>query len=305
MDRVEIAGDRIRDIVNSPRRRYALLQNGNRWLQLCSAMDAIGDTQLAVRAYLDHPIKEVESDGWSYLVVYGILQALYVQQDAAKMLATCLNLPFELPNHLVNIREIRNDSIGHPAGRGAFISRITLSAEGFQLMVSSKKRGQEFRGVRLRTIAEQQTDVMGGLLERAAEQLMADELDHRNKFRAHPLRSFCSGMGYAVEKISAGLRDSSEVPMALGGVDSILAAVDKFRTAIEERGLTSPYADSVGETLSEIAFALERLVPRLHGSHVEWTPRDVEVYRFFLAAKIAELKGLAKEIDDDYQSDEV
>jgi hypothetical protein len=30
----------------------------------------------AVRAYLDHPMKEVESDGWSYLVVYGILQVL-------------------------------------------------------------------------------------------------------------------------------------------------------------------------------------------------------------------------------------
>jgi hypothetical protein len=131
MDRVEVGGGRIRDIVNTPRRRYALMENRQRWLQLCSAMDAIGDTQLAVRAYLDQPMKEVESDGWSYLVVYGILQVLYVQQDAAKMLAGCLKLPFELPDELVNIREIRNDSIGHAAGRGAFISRITLSQDGF------------------------------------------------------------------------------------------------------------------------------------------------------------------------------
>jgi hypothetical protein len=63
-------------------------------------------------------MKEVESDGWSYLVVYGILQVLYVQQDAATMLAGCLKLPFELPDELVNIREIRNDSIGHAHGRG-------------------------------------------------------------------------------------------------------------------------------------------------------------------------------------------
>src|SRR5205809_356036 len=126
MDRVQVAGDRIRDIVNSARRRHALLQDRQRWLRLASAMDVIGDTQLAIRAYLDEPIKTIRSTGWSYLIVYGILQVLYVQQDAAKTLATCLNLPFELPAEIVNTRDIRNDSIGHPTGRGTFISRITL-----------------------------------------------------------------------------------------------------------------------------------------------------------------------------------
>jgi hypothetical protein len=169
----------------------------------------------------------------------------------------------------------------------------------------SKKGKQEIRGISLRAVADQQTDIMGGLLERAMEQLVADELEHRKKFRAHPLRGLCSGMGYAVEKISAGLTDAGEVPMAFGGVDSILAAVAKFRTAIEERGLTSAYADSVGDTMAEIDFALERLVPRLKGGNAEWAARDVEVYRFFLAAKIDELKSLAKEIDADYESDEV
>ncbi|MCC7417290.1 MAG: hypothetical protein IT176_09120 [Acidobacteria bacterium] len=305
MDRVEVAGDRIRDIVNDPRRRHALMQNRQRWLQLCSAMDAIGDTQLAVRAYLDEPLKDVDSNGWSYVVVYGILQVLYVQQDAAKVLASALRLPFELPDDLVTIRELRNDSIGHAAVRGAFISRMSLSQEGFQLLMPIRKGKQEIRGINLRTVADQQTDIMGSLLERALEQLVADELEHRKKFRAHPLRGLCGGLGYAVEKISAGLTDAGEVPMAMGGVDVVADAVAKFRGAIEERGLTEAYADSVGDTMAEIDFALERLVPRLKGAHADWTPRDVEVYRFFLAAKVNELKSLAKEIDDDYDSDEV
>lgn len=305
MDRVEVAGDRIRDIVNDPRRRHALMQNRQQWVQLCSAMDAIGDTQLAVRAYLDEPLKDVDSDGWSYVVVYGVLQVLYVQQDAAEVLAKALKLPFKLPDELEIIREIRNDSIGHPAGRGAFISRMSLSQEGFQLLKPIKKGKQEIRGINLRTIADQQTDVMGGLLERALEQLVADELEHRKKFRAHRLLGLCGGLGYAVEKISAGLTDAGEVPMAMGGVDVIADAVVKFRGAIDERGLTEAYADSVGDTLAEIDFSLERLVPRLKGGNAAWTSRDVEVYRFFLAAKINELKSLANEIDDDYTSDEV
>src|SRR5262249_49666 len=139
MDRVQIAGDRIRGIVNTPRRQHALMENRQRWLQLCSAMDAIGDTQLAVHAYLDEPTKEAESDGRSHRGASGILQVLYVKQDAGKTLATCLRLAFELPDELGHIREIRNDSIGHPTGRGGFISRITLSQDGFQLLVPGKK----------------------------------------------------------------------------------------------------------------------------------------------------------------------
>ena len=73
-DRVQEAERRIRDIVNDPRRKAVLMQNRQRWFQLCASMDAIGDTQLAVRAYLDEMKKfdEGESDGWSYIVVYGI-----------------------------------------------------------------------------------------------------------------------------------------------------------------------------------------------------------------------------------------
>src|SRR5438105_2171589 len=157
MDPVEAAGQRIRDIVNEPRRRHALLQNKQQWLQLCSAMDAIGDTQLAVRAYLDEPVDHGKSNGWSYLVVYGILQVLYVQQDAAGMLARCLRLPFDLPVELVAIRDVRNDAIGHPAARSTFISRISLSSNGFQMLVPINGR-TEFRGVDVRAIAEQQTE---------------------------------------------------------------------------------------------------------------------------------------------------
>ena len=109
-DPVEAAEQKIRDIVNSPRRHRALKRNRQRWFQLCAAMDAIGDTQLAVRTYLDELKDGDESHGWSYIVVYGILQVLYVRQDAAKALANCLNVKLELPEDLEAIRESRNDA---------------------------------------------------------------------------------------------------------------------------------------------------------------------------------------------------
>ena len=305
MDSVEAAEQRIRDIVNNPRRRQTLLQNRQEWLRLCSAMDAIGDTQMAVRAYLDEPIVDSESTGWSYLAVYGILQVLYVQQDAAMTLANCLKLTVEWPVELEAIRETRNDSIGHPTGRGTFISRISLSAEGFQLLVPVKGK-REFRNVRLRAVVEQQTDVMGKHLERALEQLVADELAHRKHFRDRPLRNAVPHtLGYALEKIGAGLHDASEQPMAFGGVDMIRGVVTKVRQMIDERGLTEAYKDSMGEALADIEHAVDRIDSRLKGADLGWNHRDAEVYWFFLAGKIDYLKRLATEIDQDYESDDV
>src|SRR5262245_41556966 len=127
MDPVERGEQRVRELVNVPRRQAALLQNKQSWIRLCSAMDAIGDTQMAIRSYLDDPAHKNGSDGRAYLLVYGILQVLYVQQDAVGTLSKVLNIPFTLPAELEEIRDIRNDSIGHPTGRGGFISRITLS----------------------------------------------------------------------------------------------------------------------------------------------------------------------------------
>jgi hypothetical protein len=143
-------------------------------------MDAIGDTQLAVRAFLDEPTETRRSDGWSYVIVYGVLQVLYVQQDAARTLAECLRLPFELPGELAAIREARNASIGHPTNyrraSSTAISRMSLTPDGFQMLVFKSGHRPEFRNVGVRAAAEQQTMVMADLLTRAAEHLVNEEL---------------------------------------------------------------------------------------------------------------------------------
>src|SRR5467141_3778716 len=95
---------RIRDLVNAPRKQVALLKERSRWLQLCSSLDVIGDTELALEAHMC----EVLPEGWgtSYLIVYGALQALFLQQDALFHLAEALTLPEPLDKY-PRLREIR------------------------------------------------------------------------------------------------------------------------------------------------------------------------------------------------------
>lgn len=84
--------------------------------------------------------------GSSYLLAYGFLQALFLQQDAVEHLHDAIQLPWESDPLLKEIREIRNDSIGHPKNRQggksfSLISRPSISKSGFELMTVEPNKG--------------------------------------------------------------------------------------------------------------------------------------------------------------------
>jgi hypothetical protein len=70
----------IRDFINSRRRLHTLIQVRPDWNRLTSSLDVIGDTEMAFDAYLEHLHDPAES-GDLYILLYGVLQALFIQQD--------------------------------------------------------------------------------------------------------------------------------------------------------------------------------------------------------------------------------
>ncbi|MCB1019033.1 MAG: hypothetical protein KDC27_03845 [Acidobacteria bacterium] len=102
------------------------------WHRSCAAMDVLEDGHSGIEYY---STTIPDSRGPLYVLIYGILQITYVQQDALKCLRDAVGLPTHLS--LPPIRETRNDFIGHPTNRkgsrGAlFISRPSLSKSQFQ-----------------------------------------------------------------------------------------------------------------------------------------------------------------------------
>ena len=131
----------IREFINAPRSQHALLQDAASWNCLCSSLDTIGDTEFAIAAYGASP--KPNSEGATYLLVYGILQALFIQQDAVDNMCKALQIDYVIDPSLKEVREIRNDSIGHPTKRGSgkgnaynFITRSSLTTAGFTLMAT-------------------------------------------------------------------------------------------------------------------------------------------------------------------------
>ena len=124
------------------------MKDRDAWLKLCSSLDAIGDTDLALDSHLAEQFPSAV--GAVYLMVYGALQVLYVQQNAASDLLDTLRIE-EVAHkdypRLSRIRELRSASIGHPTKKKTkggysyhFINRVTLRTRGFMLLSNRSRK---------------------------------------------------------------------------------------------------------------------------------------------------------------------
>ena len=136
---IQKLANKIRYYINIERNQYQLSRDLKKWNQLCSALDTIEDTDLAIESF--QSCEWSAETGMKYLLVYGILQALFIQQDAFKYLAECLETNCELNDCLQKVRDLRNRAIGHPVKKNSkrsqtsyVIGRYSMEKEkGFTL----------------------------------------------------------------------------------------------------------------------------------------------------------------------------
>jgi hypothetical protein len=300
---------KIRDIINNPRKQHALLQNTAAWNMLCSCLDVIGDTELSFDAYLRQ--REVKDNGEKYLLVYGALQALFIQQDAVKNLAEALSISYDPDPLLEHIREIRNDSVGHPTKRGGgvgrafnFIVRVSLSHHGFTLMTTYPDGRTQFLDVSVPDLINKQRATLTKALADVVSKLEADEMEHRHKFKDERLQDiFPSTMGYYFEKISGACYGSELVALGAGVVGLVLDCLEKFKAALQVRGTLKAY-DSVTYYLDLIEYPLTELKKYFENSPDSILDgKSAYIFAFFAHKHIEMLQQIAKEIDEEYASE--
>ena len=213
MTRITELEQEIRELINAPRKHRAILEDSAEYHKLCSCLDVIGDTELAFRAH-----EEMSDDprpGSSYLLVYGFLQALVLQQDAVRYLYEALGLPSEPDPELQELREIRNDAVGHPTNRRggksfSHISRPLMSKAGFELMTfEPNELAPMSRSVRLKSLLEKQHAQLEEALAALVQALRQEEIEHRQQFRDEKLVAlFPPVLSYYFEKVSEAVQGS-------------------------------------------------------------------------------------------------
>lgn len=298
----------IRDFINNPRKQHALLQDTAAWNLLCSCLDTIGDTELAIGAYKssDNP----SPDGATYILVYGALQALFVQQDAVENLCQALAIAYVRDPLLNDIREIRNNSAGHPTKRGDgkgraynFISRSSLTKGGFDLMTTyPDSRSPLFRHVSIPSLIASQIAILQNVLSEVLEKLKTEETEHRAKYRNQRLQDvFPPTIGYYFQKIVEATHGSKPAEFGTLHVTLISETVEAFKEQLKERGMLEAY-DSVDYLLKLIEYPIRELISYFtDATRSSINAEGAYIFAFFIEKHIEELRTISKEIDEVYE----
>lgn len=299
---------KIRIEINNPRKQYLLLKDSKGWNQLCSALDIIGDTELALTSYRN--MVRPTDDGEKYLLVYGLLQTLFVQQNAVRHLAEVLDISIGEDPNLNRVRDIRNDAIGHPTKRRSgkkqtshFISRSSLSKWGFTLASSDPDiKRLAFRDINLSELLKIQEQGISHQLTAILEELGMEDHDHRKMFRDKSIAAiFPPTMGYYFEKVFESIHSKQGWELGQVYLELIIDRYKEFRAELEKRG-EIPANDFLMQDLDELLYPFDRLRQFFReGPNDIFKAADASIFAFFLRERHRDFVKYAEEIDENYK----
>ena len=301
----------IRDLINSPRKQHILFQDSILWAMLCSCMDTIEDTELALESFLNLDT-DSSNEGRNYLRIYGALQALIVQQEAVENLHEALGIQYTEDSSLEKIRHIRIDAAGHPTNRGNkkafnFINRSTLSSQVFQLITyyrknsgNGKLNSEHEENIKVPDLIATQKNVFVDVLNNIIKILKEEEVEHRKKFMDKKLIGAFQHTSYPFQKVlEATLSiDSPHAGLVSGNVDQILKSIEMFKAGLMERDEPDDNIEHIYENLD---YALQHIKAFFHnnnGTHI--CRKDAYIFADYAQRQIDELQEIAREIDERY-----
>lgn len=299
---------KIRDFINSARTQRALLKDSVAWNKLCSSLDLIGDTQLAIDAYPGLAVDK--GTGSAYLIVYGILQTLLLQQDAARNIASVLDIKVNLPKELNEIRVVRNSAAGHPAhqkengiSKSCFVSRMSISTVSFQLMtVYSDDREYEFRTISIPKLVESQENYLAEILDKVVIELRRRELEHRSMHRDKKLVDIIpQTLNYHFSKILEASSSNGDLVLGKVNLKVVVDTLKEIKNALSLRGEWDEN-DSIGYHYELIEYPLNRLRDYFNNED-HMNEKEAFIFASFIIDQMKELKDILQDVDETYEED--
>lgn len=273
------------------------------WNQFCASLYAIEDAQMAIDAYWREPYPQSKS--MQYLMLYGLLQAYFVQQDTAKgilesLTSQILDFKDDYPE-LYEVRELRNDTIGHPAGRGnarSFVqivqSSISQSFFSYHLYHKDTQFEPVQKDVDLTVVNVQQEKYILQILDRAIQALDQEFKAYVEGLKVKRLADIFSLLQYTREKI---LLDAVLGPLMFPRVPEM---VGNCKTALNERYISWEEVDSFSYLLRDIDQLIE-LTMNATEPKIDNTVQHFLTELLFV--KLDKLKELCNEVDEYFDAE--
>lgn len=297
----------VRNHINTHRYQVVLLNDSGKWNQICSSLDVVEDSLLAIKSY--HIEQYPDDTGLKYIYTYGVLQALFLLQDAVRHLSEAFAITFNASKVLLDIRNMRNAAIGHPTKQDHkgqryynFISRISMTKNGFDLLRHSRPEQYDVMRVDLTVATKDQLQEIAQLFQKIVAQLEEVDRVHKERFEENPLENiFHSAMGYFIEKIGQGIYSHSYGDREFGhrNVRLVRETYEEFKTALQERNELNSYTEF---DLDEYFHALRKLDGYLGGTDNTLEEADARIYLSYLRHEHDHFVQIAKEIDEGYRA---
>ena len=299
----------IRDFCNQPWKRGLLFQDRTKLNKLWASLDAIENSQLAINHYIEMPDFTVINGG--YLHVYGLMQALFVQQDALESLRIVLfgskRFSQEEFPELIKIRNIRNDSIGHPTDRGKinktfhYIGRDSLNKKQFTLVsfFPTKNEAIKIENIKTLELISIQAKQIQSILEKTMTNLQLDFDNRKNKFKDQKLSNLIeNGFHYEFTKLYENIE--KEYPPTEGCFNIIRDAYEKIKKGIIDRYFSLEAFEGINDSVTTLDYLFVRLERDLILNKIS-DKIELHVFIDALESNFKEFQKIINEIDEIFE----
>jgi hypothetical protein len=281
------------------------IPNELKYNQTFTSIDLIEDSQIAIEDF--ESAESLEEQGRRTLLIYGLLQSLFLQQDGLYHLYKCVvdeNIKqvdfFDIFSFDKNIREVRNDIAGHPTNRKNtefyFIAKGPISKERFTYAGYTPT----FRTVEvdLKTFITKQLEFTINVLQTVGKNILNKIEMKKGEHKDKSLKEMIVGADRNIQLIYRGIRDEERNFQGEWGISGLKDAIDEIRKELNIR-----YNENLPSGISE-AFRLIDYI--IHRFNQWWTERtllgndDAEIFLDSLEKQLSELKKMLLEIDQEF-----
>lgn len=293
---------------------------------MCGSIDAIESTQLAIDSY-NRLNKDNIKDIGEHLIIYGLFQALYVQQDSVLNLCKSMGIPFPKGkdikskySKLYKVRQLRNKGIGHPSkeekGKIKSIHNMLIDNDSIELFSYTETGKFSHTKYKISECIEKQNQSLCGILRKVIGKMGSIEKEHKDKYMQNKLRDcFPRDPYYCFEKIfqtislikahgkSVPERLRSEISFALSNTEDLIEGVDRFDGEIEKRGLQGDDVVFVRLEIEYSKYPLEKLKEYFCSrSKSSLNSQDARAYADSARERTLDLIKHAENLDSEYMS---
>jgi Ni,Fe-hydrogenase I large subunit len=281
------------------------LDKGNDYERAFTSLDVIEDCQDAFEEFINIPAKNIPKR--TTLFVYGVLQAMYCQQDGLFHLYRTLvdnktkkvNQLFERFELDSEIRIVRDDIAGHPADRN-YGKEFYYLAKGANSKYNFTYAGYNpnFKSVNvdLKEFIEKQTLFAHKVLDFVKKHILQKLKEFKSKFNKVKLVDIIKDTDGSVQLISRGI--ANDYHLASVGVKSMTEKLDSLKSELKKRynSESNVYYDDVFELTDHI---LNKIAEWIKTGRIE-NNIEARIYMSSLESQLADLMNCLEELDKEF-----